>query len=222
MAAWRWALVAVLCVIGSCARSTSEADPRENIDARAPRKPTPDSACELIVGKMRTCRDAILMTARTGMVATGATPEEAVELSVEISEGFERNTTEICALYPESDMVRGTRCFAVNPCDAFAACIVEGVEPAARATGPRAPTCPSGSTAVQSERRGEISRWCVRTDGLPNGAYIVTEGEQVRVEGNYTMGVPHGTWTYHRDGGAPHTRVFSEGVVVEMDGQRVK
>lgn len=220
MSAARWALMATLAASAACARGKTDERADQVDDARARRGPGPDSACEMIVGKMRQCRDAIMMAARTGMVVNGEMPEDAVALSIEISEGFDRNTSDICAVYPESDLVRGTRCFPVAPCEAFAACIIEGAQPAPAATGPHTPTCADGSTAVQAEREGKTTRWCVRADGLPNGPYRLHDGDTLEVEGNYTMGVPHGRWTYHR-GGTTAVRIFEEGVVVEMDGQRL-
>lgn len=144
--------------------------------------------CVDVFKKVASCRDDLLLLARTGAVLRGDTPELGFAASKRLADAMSGDLEAQCAKGVPADLAKGVECIQ-DDCKKMASCIMASFEYAPVAEGPDALRCRDGLPAYEAKGGGKVLQWCAMPDGTPHGLYVVKDGDgTLLVEGTYDRG----------------------------------
>jgi hypothetical protein len=191
----------VLLFAGSACEDTKQAEDAiehaEHEAEHAAAQKEAEATCVEVFAKVASCRDDMLLLARTGPVLRGDPPEVAFTAAKRLEQSMSTELEAECAKGVPKSLAKGVECYR-QECRAVASCMMEQFEYPAPAEGGDALRCRDGLPALEAKAEGKVLQWCVMPDGTPHGLFkIVDAAGTLLVEGIYDRG------HLRRDGVAP-------------------
>ncbi len=147
------------------------------------------AACTEVFAKVESCRDDLLMLARTGPVVRGDAPESAFAAAKRLADSMSGDLSAQCNQGAPADLEKAVKCFD-DDCRTLATCMIGTLTYPPLASGDGALQCRDGLPALEAKGQGKVLQWCVMPDGTPHGLFVLKDDAgTVLVEGAYDRGL---------------------------------